>query len=231
MSISLQNLQGNYSNTQIQGTWNATTRPTEGAMNMGNTIDLNSLFQNLLQSLLAIIQGLQGDDDGQTKPNDKPNDKPSGQQADIPEVSSAEFNRNAPALNLNAQELGTSEFTVDNNRLDRADGASLRGNHVISNQQQLEDFADAIGVSVDDLPTVDFDNQLLSYSTRDVNDPNSSFGTSASLDNDGTAQVISASTLIGFKPSNESVLDFVSLDREGVEEFASSNPYNEEPLV
>jgi len=58
MSIQLQNLQGNYSNTQIQGTWNATTRPAEGTMNTGNTIDLNSLFQNLLQSLLAILQQL-----------------------------------------------------------------------------------------------------------------------------------------------------------------------------
>ena len=169
---------------------------------------------------MLILQGLQGDD-SQTQPNEKPE----GQQAVIPEVDYTEFDSNSPIRDLNANNLRDSDINVDTGLLYSPGNTDLFGMHVISNQQQLEDFADSIGVSVDDLPSVDFENRLLAYSTRDAGDPNI-YSTSAALDEDGTASLFSnrLTSIESYQGAGQTNFDFTSFDREGVEEFVGSSP-------
>lgn len=117
-----------------------------------------------------------------------------------------------------------SFVTANNNVLD-----SLRGTHIISNQEQLNDFAQIVGLDPAALPIVDFQNQALIYNTRDANGPQASFD--GRLDDNNTLRLIGVVPAIGFFPSDETAFDFYAVDRTGISALATEIPVNVEPLI
>jgi len=66
-----------------------------------------------------------------------------------------------------------------------------------------------------ELPTVDFAKHFLLVSTQDAADPNRRH-TSISKDDKGVVAMMEISTLIGFRPSDQTIFRFYKVSREGV---------------
>ena len=109
--------------------------------------------------------------------------------------------------------------------------------HIISNQSQLNQLRADLGLPVADrldgglpgteLPKIDFNEQVLVYTVRDAADPNIT-QSNFKLSDEGTLSSLVTSTKIGFEASDEAQLTFMAMSREGIDEFANSDPINGE---
>ncbi|PID48604.1 MAG: hypothetical protein CR991_10920 [Proteobacteria bacterium] len=147
------------------------------------------------------------------------------QPADIKEVSHVN-----PTFcsERDSKALGRSNFSVPNKQMPEG----LLGKHVVANQQQLDDFAKAIGVHPKQMPQgIDFNNYMLLYTSLDAGDPNR-FELNGTVDWQGNYEShLQQMTRMPIEPSDETAFQFFLVDRSDVKQIVTDNPYNEEPLV
>lgn len=132
--------------------------------------------------------------------------------AAIPAVLAAPAGVRAALLDDDAAaELdAVAEQTVDKDAAE-----ALPEGRFVADSEALHDLWDELDLPGEELPEVDFEDNLLLIEHRDAADPNH-VRYSAMLNEDGELEVGAMTTLMGFPPSDRVKLVFLAYPREGV---------------
>ena len=118
-----------------------------------------------------------------------------------------------------AQDRRANEFTtmalkqVAEQVVDKAKGEALPESRLFIDADAFAAWWEEMGWEEEDLPEVDFESSFLCIETRDAADPNR-VRWSARHNEDGEAELMGMSTLIGFEPSDKIKMAFLSVERE-----------------
>ena len=117
------------------------------------------------------------------------------------------------------QDRRANEFTlmelkqVAEQIVDKAKGEALPESRLFIDADAFAAWWEEMGWEEEDLPEVDFESSFLCIQTRDAADPNR-VRWSARHNEDGEAELMGISTLIGFEPSEKIKMAFLSVERE-----------------